>query len=187
MKKTTLIAVAVLFAMASVALLCGCQHDKNCKPPFSREEVPFIYDNDYHNCMDVLKNIVYLSKGYSESYLKRYPYPFPSHTEDTIKVCGYIVRWSHGGVFDYEGDWWSCYLTDDSFSATGETDPISSCFQIQGDHMELLDGVDSRKKCYLTGFLTFNNPFQYHSIGGPTSWDQCVIVEPRLQVVEIHN
>ncbi len=182
MKNSALI--AILTVVASVTLLFGCTYLKKCDQPFSKEEIPNIYDNDYHTCIDVMKNYVYMMRGNDGRYLEHYPYPYSSHIGDTIKLCGY-VKHSYGYAFYYKDNWWYCQLTDDSISAMNPNDYTGGTIGAQGNDKTLLDNVDFSKKCYLIGYMTFNSPFRF--LESPANPDDCSVLMPDFQVIEIRN
>ena len=181
MKKTTL--TAVIMIMASV-MYCGCTHIKKCDQPFSKEEIPDIYDNDYHTCVDVMKNFVYMVRGNNGKYLENYPYPYSSHIGDTIQLCGYIKH-SYGFPIHYKDNWWYCTLTDDSVSAMNPDDYSRGEIMAQGNDKMLLDDANFSQKCYVIGYMTFNTPFKF--LVSPPEPDDCFCLMPYFQVIEIRN
>lgn len=169
----------------SLLLVYGCTYLKKCEQPYSNKEIPFIYDNNYHDCSDVFKNYVYMVRwGKTEEYLEHYPNPFASHIGDTIRVCGF-VKHSYGNAFNYQDNWWHCNLTDDSTLAMNINDYTGGTIEAQGDRRELLENVDFSKKCYMTGFMTYNTPFQFEC--SPANPNDCYCLMPYFQVTEIHN
>ncbi len=181
MKKKVIFSLMI----TGILLINGCQHLKKCDQLYSKDEIPFIYDNNYHDCMDVFKNYAYMVRwGDMEGYLERYPNPNSSHIGETIKVCGY-VKHSYGNTVHYKDNWWYCILTDDSISAMNSQDYTGGPIYAQGDHCDLLDSVDFSKKCYMTGHMTFNTPFDFYD--SPADPDDCYCLMPFFQVTEIHN
>ena len=169
-------------------MFCGCTHLKKCEQLFSKEEIPFIFDNDYHECLDVFKNFHYLVRN-SDSYLEHYPYPYSTRLGDTIKVCGFTKYW-YGRPVKYYDSWWECDLTDDSLYAIGANDNTSNLstatIRIFGYQEDCLDSVDFSKKCYLTGYMTFDKPFS-GEIGFLSEPGACWQHMPYFQVIEIRN
>lgn len=182
MKKSAF--TAVLMAIASVVLYCGCTHIKKCDQPFSKEEIPFIFDDNYHSCEDVYKNFAYMVRGNNGAYLEQYPYPYSSHIGDTIKLCGY-VKHSYGNTIHYKDNCWYCTLIDDSVTAMDPDDYSGGGFYVQGDDKMLLANVNFSQKCYLTGYMTFYSLFRY--LGGPAHPDDCYCRMPYFRVIEIRN
>lgn len=177
---------AIFFiTITGILLACGCNHMKKCQQLYSNEDIPFIYDNNYHDCIDILKNFAYMVRwGDMERYFEHYPNPNYSHIGDTIKVCGY-VKHSYGNTIYYKENWWYCILTDDSISAMNSNDYMGGLVYVQGNHSDILDNIDLSKMCYMIGYMTFNTPFDFYD--SPADPNECYCLMPFFHVIEIHN
>jgi len=173
MRKYTIIIVALIF----VAMGCKPRYEQ-CGQPNEIYEIPTLDRNGYNSCKDVWLNYAYGMQD-SQGYQEQYPYPY--ELGDTIKVSGFIKH-SYGKPFEYRGKLWKCEMMDDSLNAMDENNHKHGILNVQGKEKNVLTSIDDRKRCFVTGVLSFDNSFPEEGLR-----DWCYYTCPVVKVIEIKN
>lgn len=173
MKKLTIIIVALIF----VTVGCKPRYEQ-CGQPSEIYEIPTLDRNGYNSCKDVWLNYAY---GMQDSWGYQEQYPYPYELGDTIRVSGFI-RHAYGKPFEYRGNLWKCEMLDDSLNAMDESNHKPGILRVVGKAKNVLTSIDDQKRCYVTGVMSFDNPFPGEGI---SEW--CYYTCPLVHVVEINN
>ena len=173
MKKLTIIIVALIL----VAVGCGPKFEK-CSQPCEIYEIPTLDMSGYNSCKDVWLNYAY---GMQENQIYMDQYPYPYELGDTIRVSGFIKH-SYGKPFEFIGKSWKCEMVDDSLKAMDENNHKPGILKVLGDEKNVLTSIDDQKRCFVTGIMSFDNPFV-----GEGLEEGCFYNCPVVKVIEIKN
>jgi hypothetical protein len=150
----------------------------DCIQTHNQNNLPFLSEIQYNSWEDVVANYEYYVKSSDE-------YPYFHQEGKTFNVCGWI-RHHNGQAMEMTPD--SAYaafgLSADSSEAFSSPSLYSSCSHLEAQ-TSLLESVDMKEKCYITGTLSFE----------PNHWfipikmmpESCFCPEFVLRVTEIHN
>lgn len=177
----------LLLGIWAVLLLAGCREriPEKCEQYYETEQIPELSQTEYNDCHSVLLNYAYFVRWNDmDAYLEHYPNPFESKIGDTIKMCGFITH-SYGEPIEQYGDYWSCWMRDDSIAAMDPNNYSAGIVMIQGDDASILDGVDMTKKCYIIGVTTYQRLIPY--VDSPADPCDCWNLSPVLFTLEINN
>ena len=145
-----------------------------CVQKRSYGSFPELKDNDYNLCETVSLRFNYLS-------IDNKDYPYYSCAGDTVMFCGYLGNRPEYAFADGQEFLYS--IGDDS-TLMEEFPTGAGLFSIRCKAIQL-KGIDIRKKCFVTGTLSFGyEDFQYEAFPGP---GYCSSARLFFNVLEMKN